>query len=71
MRSKRKVTSARARLYRAEYAAAKAEAEATALELRRRLRFRAPLAEVAEAARRAHIAAARLYAAAASILSPP
>jgi hypothetical protein len=59
------------REYQADYAARVAEADAAAFELRRLIRFRAPLVVVAEAAKRSQLASARLYTAAACILSPP
>jgi hypothetical protein len=57
--------------YRAEYEAARAEAESAVLALRACLRFRAPTADLAAAAKRAQLATARLYTATACILSPP
>lgn len=64
--------SRRVARFRAEYRAAQKDARTAHAELARALRQRrCPLREIARAAKRAHLAAARLYTAAACLLSPP
>lgn len=59
------------RRYRSDYRRARAEARVALAELHRRLGTRCPLRKIADASRRAQRAAARLYTAAACLLSPP